>query len=64
MRKAHAISAPILGRAMRVRAVTIDIAVAALVGTVALFGRIGAEFIPQLDEGDVLARCEGSQESR
>ncbi len=54
LRKAHALYTPVLRRATRARAVTIAIAVAALAGAVGIFTRIGAEFVPQLDEGDVL----------
>ncbi len=54
LRKAHALYTPVLRRVKRARAATIAIAVLALAGAVVIFGRIGAEFVPQLDEGDLL----------
>jgi len=54
LRKAHAIYVPILRGAMRKRWLTLGVGVAALAGAVALFTRVGAEFVPQLDEGDLL----------
>jgi cobalt-zinc-cadmium resistance protein CzcA len=54
LRKAHAAFVPLLSRAMRHPRVTIVGAVIALVVSVLMFTRIGAEFIPQLDEGDML----------
>ena len=46
-----------LGGALRNRALTVGAAVVVLAGTVALFSRLGAEFVPQLDEGDVLVEA-------
>jgi cobalt-zinc-cadmium resistance protein CzcA len=54
LRRLHAVYPPALRAAMRARWVTLGVAVAALVLGTTLFGRIGAEFVPQLDEGDVL----------
>ncbi len=54
LRKAHALYVPLLGRAMRHRWVALTGAVSALAVAALLFTRIGAEFIPQLDEGDLL----------
>lgn len=54
LRKAHALFVPLLGRAMRVRWAIVGAAVLSLAAAVALFARIGAEFTPQLDEGDIL----------
>lgn len=54
LRKAHALYVPILEGVMKRRLVTVT--VAALVVAVAALGftRLGAEFVPQLDEGDLL----------
>ncbi len=54
LRKIHAAYMALFQRAMRRRWVPASVAVVALAGTVALFSRIGAEFVPQLDEGDLL----------
>jgi len=54
LRKLHALYAPRLRGAMRQRTLTIALSVLALAGAVFLFTHIGAEFIPQLDEGDIL----------
>ncbi|MBK8256451.1 MAG: efflux RND transporter permease subunit [Polyangiaceae bacterium] len=57
IRKAHAAFAPVLKRATQFRWVTLGAAVFLLAGAVGLFTRIGAEFIPRLDEGDVLVEA-------
>ncbi|HVY26085.1 MAG TPA: CusA/CzcA family heavy metal efflux RND transporter [Polyangiaceae bacterium] len=57
VRGAKRLFAPLLGRTLRMRATTLGVAVVALAGTVALFGRLGAEFVPQLDEGDILVEA-------
>jgi len=57
VRKVHAAFVPILGAAMRARWVTMGAAVLAFAGAIALFTRIGAEFVPQLDEGDLLVEA-------
>jgi cobalt-zinc-cadmium resistance protein CzcA len=54
LRKVHGWYVPALDAVLRRRWLTITAGVAALAGAVALFGRIGAEFVPQLDEGDLL----------
>lgn len=54
LRKAQAAYVPLLRGAMRRRWATITLGVAALACALALFSRIGAEFVPQLDEGDLL----------
>jgi cobalt-zinc-cadmium resistance protein CzcA len=54
LRKAHALYAPALGWTLRRRWVPLLVGVLALAGAVALSTRIGAEFVPQLDEGDIL----------
>ena len=57
LRKAHALYAPRLRASMRHRFVTIGVAVLLLAAAVGLFTRIGAEFVPNLDEGDVLVEA-------
>jgi len=44
---------PLVRWALRWRKTTLLIAVGILTGVVGLFGRLGGEFIPQLDEGDM-----------
>ncbi|HTM46848.1 MAG TPA: CusA/CzcA family heavy metal efflux RND transporter [Polyangiaceae bacterium] len=43
---------PLLARAIRHRALAVGTAVVLLAGALIVFTRIGAEFVPQLDEGD------------
>lgn len=43
---------PVLLRAIRFRKTVLLLGVSAIVGGLLLFGRLGSEFIPQLDEGD------------
>ncbi|MBC6611697.1 CusA/CzcA family heavy metal efflux RND transporter [Hymenobacter sp. BT507] len=43
---------PIIRGALRIRPIVVGAAVALLVGAVAIFLKMGGEFIPQLDEGD------------
>ncbi|MET0795451.1 MAG: CusA/CzcA family heavy metal efflux RND transporter [Polyangiaceae bacterium] len=57
LRKAHQLYVPLLGAALRRRFIPIGIGVLALAGAVVLFTRIGAEFVPQLDEGDLLVEA-------
>lgn len=54
LRKVHGLYVPLLGRALRRRWITVGTGVVLLVAAVGLFTRIGAEFVPQLDEGDIL----------
>ena len=54
LRRARAIYSPLLGKSMKHRWAAISISLFALAGAALLFTRIGAEFVPQLDEGDVL----------
>jgi len=54
LRKVQALYIPLLGAALRRRLVTLSVCVLMLAGSVGLFSRLGAEFIPQLDEGDLL----------
>ncbi|MDP2274848.1 MAG: CusA/CzcA family heavy metal efflux RND transporter [Archangium sp.] len=54
LRKAHALYRPMFARAMQHRVLTVSAGVLSLVLAVVSFTRLGAEFIPQLDEGDLL----------
>ncbi len=54
LRKAHALYLPAFRRVRGARVPTILASVALLAGAVALFFRVGAEFVPTLDEGDLL----------
>ena len=54
LRKAHALYTPLFARAMQHRALTVGVSVVLLVLALGGFTRLGAEFIPQLDEGDIL----------
>jgi cobalt-zinc-cadmium resistance protein CzcA len=54
LRKVHALYLPAFRGAMRRRWLTVAVGVGALAGGIALFTRVGAEFVPQLDEGDLL----------
>ncbi len=54
LRKARERYAIGLGRVLRHRWLTLSGALAAVAGTVLLATRLGAEFVPQLDEGDLL----------
>lgn len=48
---------PLLAAVMRRRVATVGVGVLVVAGAVALFTRVGAEFVPQLDEGDVLVEA-------
>ncbi len=54
VRVAHRAFTPILARAVRHPVVTVSAALALVFAGGLLFTRIGAEFVPQLDEGDLL----------
>jgi cobalt-zinc-cadmium resistance protein CzcA len=54
LRKAHALYAPTLHWALRNRIATISTALMVLALSVFTFVQLGAEFVPQLDEGDLL----------
>jgi len=54
VRLAHRFYVPALARALRHRWLTVGVAVALLAASVVVLGRIGAEFVPTLDEGDLL----------
>lgn len=47
---------PALDFALRRRGIAIGVAVMLVVGTFSLFGRLGSEFIPTLDEGDLVVQ--------
>ena len=57
LRLAHRAYVPCLQRALRHRWLTIGSAVILLAAALALFLRLGAEFVPQLDEGDLLVEA-------
>ncbi|MDC3962227.1 efflux RND transporter permease subunit [Polyangium jinanense] len=57
LRKAHALYVPLLRRAMRRRWIPLTAGVLALSAAAAVFTRVGAEFVPQLDEGDLLVEA-------
>ncbi|APR79075.1 Cobalt-zinc-cadmium resistance protein CzcA [Minicystis rosea] len=54
LRKAHALYKPALDVVLRRRWPTLGVALTMLAGAVVLVTRLGAEFVPQLDEGDLL----------
>ncbi len=54
VRLALALYRPLLRASLRHRLVTLALGLAALVGGAVLASRLGAEFVPTLDEGDVL----------
>ncbi len=54
LRKAHALYRPMFAKAMQHRVLTVSAGVVSLAIAAVLFTRLGAEFIPQLDEGDLL----------
>jgi cobalt-zinc-cadmium resistance protein CzcA len=49
--------APVLRLALRLRYVVVPLTVAAFVGAVLLFGTLGQEFVPTLDEQDIAAHA-------
>lgn len=57
LRKVHALYMRVFPSAMRHRWITLSVFGVALVGSIALSTRIGAEFVPQLDEGDLLVEA-------
>ena len=57
LRKAHQAFVPALRTALRHRWIPVGVGVVALAGAITLFTRIGAEFVPQLDEGDLLVEA-------
>jgi cobalt-zinc-cadmium resistance protein CzcA len=57
LRTAGRIYGPLLERCTVRRTRTLSMSVLVLAGAVALFMRLGAEFVPQLDEGDLLVEA-------
>jgi heavy metal efflux system protein len=57
VRAVHRIYSPALHRAVRWRWATMTCGLMALAAGVALFSRLGAQFVPQLDEGDLLVEA-------
>ena len=57
LRKAHALFGPTFRFLFRRRWLTLSAALASLVIGGAAFSRLGAEFVPQLDEGDLLVEA-------
>jgi cobalt-zinc-cadmium resistance protein CzcA len=57
IRFAKWIYAPVLRLALRLRYVIVPLAIAAFVGALMLFGRLGQEFVPTLDEQDIAAHA-------
>ena len=57
LRQAQRLYAPILDAVMRHRGWVMASSVLALLAAITLFPRLGAEFVPQLDEGDVLVEA-------
>ena len=57
VRTAHWLYVPALTRVMRHRWATVGAAIALLAAAVVILGRIGAEFVPKLDEGDLLVEA-------
>ncbi len=54
LRKIHALYVPVLRRAMARRTLTVSVGLLSIALAAVLFTRIGAEFVPTLDEGDLL----------
>jgi cobalt-zinc-cadmium resistance protein CzcA len=57
LRKAHALFVPVLRGAMRRRWIPLTASVVLLSSAAFVFTRVGAEFVPQLDEGDLLVEA-------
>lgn len=57
LRNAHAFYMPALSFVLRHRWPTIGLGAVVLASAVLSFGRLGAEFVPQLDEGDLLVEA-------
>jgi len=54
IRVVHRLYLPLFRRTMRHRVMTVNVGLALLAVAVLLFTQLGAEFVPQLDEGDLL----------
>ena len=57
LRRARALYAPVLALSLRRPAIPLCASLSALALAVGLFGRLGAEFVPQLDEGDLIVEA-------
>jgi cobalt-zinc-cadmium resistance protein CzcA len=57
LRQAQRLYAPLLALSLRGRGLTLGAGVLALAGAVGVFTRVGAEFVPELDEGDLLVEA-------
>ncbi len=57
LRRAHAVYLPVFRGAMKHQWLTVALAVGALAAATILSTRVGAEFVPQLDEGDLLVEA-------
>jgi cobalt-zinc-cadmium resistance protein CzcA len=57
VRLAKWVYAPVLRLALRLRFIVVPLAVAAFIGAVLLFGTLGQEFVPTLDEQDIAAHA-------
>src|SRR5215475_575836 len=57
VRLARWVYAPVLRLALRLRYVVVPLAMAVFVGAVLLFGTLGQEFVPTLDEQDIAAHA-------
>jgi cobalt-zinc-cadmium resistance protein CzcA len=54
LRQVHRVYVPVLRGAMRLRWLTLAVGAAGVAAGLLLFTRLGAQFVPQLDEGDLL----------
>jgi heavy metal efflux system protein len=57
LRKIHALYVPLLHACLRHRVTTLLVALLAVAGAALLYARMGAEFVPQLDEGELLVEA-------
>ncbi|CAN5177949.1 CusA/CzcA family heavy metal efflux RND transporter [soil metagenome] len=57
LRRVHSLYVPAFRRVMKARFATVATALLLLAGAVVLFFRIGAEFVPTLDEGDLFVEA-------
>ena len=53
VRAARWVYAPIVSGALRLRWIVVPVAIAGFIGLLLLFGRLGQEFVPTLDEQDI-----------
>ncbi len=57
LRQVHRLYVPVLNAAMRLRWLTLALGAAGVAAGLLLFTRLGAQFVPQLDEGDLLVEA-------